>query len=30
MMRVGVLLGGVEHVKAIAPGERLRIVEGPH
>ncbi|TBU50571.1 hypothetical protein BD309DRAFT_1040357 [Dichomitus squalens] len=27
MMRVGVLLGGVEHVKAIAPGERLRIVE---
>lgn len=27
MMRVGVLHGGVEHVKAIAPGERLRIVE---
>lgn len=27
MMRVGVLHGGVEHVKAITPGERLRIVE---
>ncbi|KAI9063502.1 hypothetical protein FKP32DRAFT_724097 [Trametes sanguinea] len=27
MMRVGVLLGGVEHVKTITPGERLRIIE---
>ena len=27
MMRVGVLHGGVEHVKTISPGERLRIVE---
>ncbi|CDO74196.1 hypothetical protein BN946_scf185043.g248 [Trametes cinnabarina] len=27
MMRVGVLLGGIEHVKTITPGERLRIVK---
>lgn len=26
-MRVGILLGGVEHVNTVAPGERLRIVE---
>lgn len=27
MMRAGVLHGGVEHVKEIAPAERLRVVE---
>ena len=27
MMRVGVLHGGVEHVRVVTPGERLRIVE---
>ena len=27
MMRVGVLYGGVEHVDAISPGERLKIVD---
>ncbi|KAH9905069.1 uncharacterized protein BXZ73DRAFT_94856 [Epithele typhae] len=27
MMRVGALLGGVEHVKAVSPGERLKIIE---
>ncbi|KAI0676698.1 hypothetical protein C8Q78DRAFT_1073491 [Trametes maxima] len=27
MKRVGILLGGVEHVKTVTPGERLRIVE---
>ncbi|KAI0773705.1 hypothetical protein C8Q74DRAFT_776181 [Fomes fomentarius] len=27
MMRVGVLHGGVEHVKVVSPGERLKIVE---
>ncbi|KAH9894074.1 hypothetical protein C8Q73DRAFT_694444 [Cubamyces lactineus] len=27
MMRVGILLGGVEHVKTVSPGETLRIVE---
>ncbi|KAI0366213.1 hypothetical protein BV20DRAFT_1002769 [Pilatotrama ljubarskyi] len=27
MMRVGILLGGVEHVSIVSPGERLRIVE---
>ncbi|KAI0750674.1 fatty acid desaturase-domain-containing protein [Daedaleopsis nitida] len=27
MMRVGVLLGGVEHVTVVSPGERLKIVE---
>ncbi|RPD74608.1 hypothetical protein L226DRAFT_78784 [Lentinus tigrinus ALCF2SS1-7] len=27
MMRVGVLHGGVEHVKTISPGEKLKIVE---
>jgi hypothetical protein len=27
MMRVGILDGGVEHVKLITPAERLRIIE---
>ncbi|KAI0352765.1 hypothetical protein OH77DRAFT_1484997 [Trametes cingulata] len=27
MMRVGILLGGVEHVNIVSPGERLRVVE---
>ena len=27
MMRVGVLEGGVEHVKFITPAEKLRIIE---
>ncbi|KAI0766183.1 fatty acid desaturase-domain-containing protein [Trametes elegans] len=27
MMRVGIVLGGVEHVNAVSPGERLRIIE---
>ena len=27
MMRVGVLLGGVEHVTVVSPGEKLKIVE---
>ncbi|KAI0643629.1 hypothetical protein C8Q79DRAFT_1012205 [Trametes meyenii] len=27
MKRVGILLGGVEHVKTVTPGERLRIIE---
>lgn len=27
MMRVGVLDGGVEHIKYITPAEKLRIIE---